>query len=205
MPMKNLIALFFSIMLAACALDPKRIDAPPETRILVQPATPSPSDQLLSHLADLRKLETREIAAERDNARSQFLRDRSDVSRIRYALLWAMGPFAPGTPVHSAAQDDADLIGLVEPLIADGTGGKPSAGPEIRALAMLLHNVVNERRKVREQLRDTQARLALARKDDVRDAEARALRTRVEELEAKLNALKSIDRSVNRRAESTRK
>jgi polyhydroxyalkanoate synthesis regulator phasin len=75
----------------------------------------------------------------------------------------------------------------------------------MRALAMLLHNLVSERRKVREQLRDTLARLVLARKEDTRDAEMRALRARVEELENTLSALKSIDRSVNRRAEPERK
>ena len=73
---------------------------------------------------------------------------------------------------------------------------------EIRVLATLLHGFATDRRKFREQLRDTQARLSLARKDDIRDAEARALRAKVEELETKLNALKSIDRSVNRRADS---
>ena len=85
---------------------------------------------------------------------------------------------------------------------ADGIT-QSAADSEVRVLATLLYGMANDRRKMREQLRDTQARLNLAKKDDVRDAETRALRQRVEMLEGKLNALKSIDRSVNRRAETS--
>ena len=195
------IALVLTGLLAACALEPKRIEAPPETRIIVQPAQPSAADQLLGHVAKMRKLEARELAVERENARNQFQRNKSEYNRVKYALMMALAPVASA----SAAQDDIELIGVIEPLIAGA--GAVSAAPdsEVRALATLLYGVVNDRRKVRDQLRDTQSRLALAKKDDTRDAETRALRARVEELEGKLNALKSIDRSVNRRAESTGK
>ena len=197
------IALVLTGLLAACALEPKRIEAPPETRIIVQPAQPSAADQLLGHVAKMRKLEARELAVERENARNQFQRNKSEYNRVKYALMMALAPVASA----SAAQDDIELIGVIEPLIAGAGAGAGSATPdsEVRALATLLYGVVNDRRKVREQLRDTQSRLALAKKDDTRDAETRALRARVEELEGKLNALKSIDRSVNRRAESTGK
>ena len=205
MKSRTCIALLLTGLLAACALEPKRIEAPPEARIIVRPAPPSEADQLLSHVAKVRKLEAREFAAERESARAQFQRDKNDFNRIRYALMLVLAPVATSSPSASAAQDDVELLNLMEPLIA-GTGAViTSADAEVRALAALLHGVVSDRRKVREQLRDTLARLAFAKKEDTRDAEARALRARVEELETKLNALKSIDRSVNRRAEAVRK
>ena len=194
--------LVLSVVLVGCALEPKRIEAP-ETRIIVQPAPPSQADQLLNHVTAVRKLEAREFSIERDRARNQFQRDRSDFNRLKYALMLALVPAAT-SPSPASAQDDSELISLIEPLISAGAAS-PSADPEIRALAMLLHGVISDRRKVREQLRDTQMRLAQARKEDTRDVEARALRARVEELEAKLDALKSIDRSMNRRAESVGK
>ena len=210
MKSRNWFALLPAALLAACALEPKRIEAPPETRIIVQPALPSDADLLLSHVAGVRKLEAREFAAERDIARSQFQRDRSDFNRIKYALVLALVPTATtSTATTSAAttagQDDVELLGLIEPLLSPASPGATDSDSQARALAVLLHGLVSDRRRVREQLRDTQVRLALARKDDTRDAEARALRVRVEELEGKLSALKSIDRSVNRRAESERK
>ena len=197
------LTLVLSVVFAGCALEPKKIEAP-ETRIIVQPAPPSQADQLLSHVAAVRKLETREFTIERDSARNQFQHDRSDFNRVKYALMLALVP-AVATPSPSSAQDDSELISLTEPLITAAGPTSISANRELRALATILHGIVSDRRRVREQLRDTQVRLAQARKDDTRDTEARALRARVEELEAKLNALKSIDRSVNRRAESVRK
>jgi chromosome segregation ATPase len=170
---------------------------------MVKPARPSEVEQLLGHVAKVRALETREFITERESARSQVLQDKSDFNRIKYALVLALAPTASTSPAL-AGQDDVELLSLIEPLISAGSGST-STDSEVRALATLLHCVVSERRKVREQLRDTQSRLTIARKDDTREEEARALRARVEELETKLNALKSIDRSVNRRAEIVRK
>ena len=206
MRMKTWIALLLAAMLAGCALDPGRIEPPRETRNFVQPSPPSAVDQLLGYVAKMRKLETREFAAEREIARNQFQQDKSDFNRVKYALMLALTPVTTFPPPATSAQDDVELINLIEPLLAVSAPGSPSVDAEVGALATLLHGAASDRRKLREQLRETQVRLVLARKDDSREAEARALRTRVEELETKLNALKSIDRSVNRRAdESVRK
>ena len=62
--------------------------------------------------------------------------------------------------------------------------------------------MAQDRKKLRDQRRETQARVNALRRDDSKDVEARALRAQVDELERKLAALKSIDRSVNRRSES---
>ena len=168
---------------------------------------------MLSHVAKLRLLTLRESASERESARKLFQREESDFNRIRYALVLALtrsvdaGQSASAATLQStaAAQEDVELMNLIEPLLAGPAAATSPGGWEIRALATLLHSAISERRKIREQLRETQARLALARKDETRDVEARALRARIEELETKLDVMKSIDRSVNRRAEMPRK
>ena len=195
------LALSLPCLLAACALEPKRTDTPPETRIVLQPALPSEADQLLNYMVKMRKLEAREYTTERENARNLFQQEKSDFNRIRYALMLI---FPASTSAVISAPDDTEVINLMEPLISAGGASNAAADSEVRVLATLLHATASDRRKMRELLRDTQARLNLAKKDDVRDAETRALRARVDELEAKLNALKSIDRSLNRRAESPR-
>ena len=96
-----------------------------------------------------------------------------------------------------------ELIAALEPVVATPAG--ETAGAELRLLAQVLHVTAIERRKLREQLRESQVRLVAARRDEPREAETRALRAKVEDLEKKLNALKSIDRSVNRRVETPRK
>lgn len=190
-------ALAMAIGLTGCAFEPRHAETPPEPRIVFQPAPPSATDQLLGYAAGVRKFEAREFAGERDLVRNNFNKDRSELNRLKYAMLLALSPGATTTG------DESELIALLEPLVT----GPLAAGPEtdIRVLAVLLHGAALERRKLREQLRDTAARLNFVKRDDSKEAEARALRARVEELEKKLNALKSIDRSVNRRAESTTK
>jgi hypothetical protein len=188
-------------LIAACSLEPKRIDLPTTTRIIVQPATPSETDQLLAYAGKIRKLDAREFGLEREQVRAAFQRDKTDVSRVRYALLLASAGSA------TSAIDDVELTTVIEPL----AGTPPNSingdtgSEELRTLAQVLHGMTLERRKLREQLRESQARLNLAKRDEVREGESRALRAKVDELEKKLSALKSIDRSVNRRLEAPTK
>lgn len=199
MKIKAWIAFSFPIVLIGCATEPLKIALPPETRIVVQPPTISQSVQLLKHLESARKLDVREFTAQRENARSLFQRDKSDFNRIKYALMLALPAAGTSPSGASSGHDDAELISVLDPLVAGGSQTLDSDS-DSRALAMLLHGMAIERRKIREQLRDAQARLSLPKKDDARDAEARALRARIDELETRLDALKTIDRSVNRRA-----
>lgn len=184
-------------LLSGCAIEPRRAEPPTTTRVIVQPAPPSEVDLLLAYSARMRKLEPRELVMEREQARGAMLREKSDLSRVKFALL-----LATGASTHSAS-DDADLIAALDPVVA--APGSETNGAELRMLAQVLHVTAVERRKLREQLRESQARLVAARRDEPREAETRALRAKVEDLEKKLNALKSIDRSVNRRVESPRK
>jgi hypothetical protein len=191
-------------LLSACALDQKRVE-PPVTRLIVQSAPPSDADQLLAYLLQARKFDTREFATERELSRSLFQADKSDFNRVKLAVLLASMPLA----ANPNAIDDAELIALLEPVASRAnavTEGNPAIAKdtEVRALAMLMYTMAQDRKKLRDQWRDAQARLNALRRDDTKEMEARALRTRVEELERKLAALKSIDRSVNRRSEPQR-
>ncbi len=191
-------------LLNACALDQKRAELP-VTRLIVQPAPPSEADQLLAYLLQARKFEAREFAAEREQSRSLFQANKSDFNRIKLAVLLASMPLTANPNVV----DDAELIALLEPMASRTnavTEGNPAIAKdtEVRALAMLIYAMAQDRKKLRDQWRDAQARLNALRRDDSKEMEARVLRTRVEELEHKLAALKSIDRSVNRRSEPQR-
>ena len=192
-----LLLVLLAAVLGGCAVEPRRAEPPTTTPVTVQPAPVSEVDQLLAYAVRMRKLEPREHAIEREQARAAVLRDKSDFSRVRLAMLVAVG-----ASTHTAS-DDAELIAALDPMIA--AAGDESAGTELRMLAQVLHITAVERRKLREQLRESQARLAAARRDETREAETRALRAKVEDLEKKLYALKSIDRSVNRRVETPRK
>ena len=194
-------------LLGACALEPKRIE-PPSTRVVIQPAAASETDQLLAYLMRARAFQTPEFTIEREQLRYALQKQKTDFMRVKLALLLSSAaPIPAPSGATSIGNDEAEVIALLEPIVA---GAPASDGiylaehARIRALATLLHGMANDRRKLREQWRETQARLSALRRDDTKGVEARALRARVEELEQKLAALKSIDRSVNRRAEMPR-
>ena len=207
MQLKLISVLMPMCLLGACALEPKRIE-PPQTRLIVQPAIPSESDQLLVYFAQVRKFDARELASEREQMRNAFQLGKSEFNRVKLAILLASTPTALLTPAASA-NDDAELIGLLEPLVNGPSASTADTAAvanrvEISALASLVYGMAQDRKKLREQWRETQARVNALRRDETKDVEARALRAQVDELERKLAALKSIDRSVNRRSESPR-
>ena len=207
MQLKLISVLMPMCLLGACALEPKRIE-PPQTRLIVQPAIPSESDQLLVYFAQVRKFDAREHASEREQMRNAFQLGKSEFNRVKLAILLASTPTALLTTAASA-NDDAELIGLLEPLVNGPSASTADTAAvakrvEISALASLVYGMAQDRRKLREQWRETQARVNALRRDETKDVEARALRAQVDELERKLAALKSIDRSVNRRSESPR-
>ena len=194
-------------LLCACALEPKRIE-PPQTRVIIQPAAASETDQLLAYLAQARSLQASEFTIEREQLRIALQKEKTDFTRVKFALLLSSAtPLATPSNAASIGNDDAEVIALLEPVVAgvsESDGATPAGKAGTRALATLLYGMAQDRRKLREQWRDAQARLSALRRDDTKVVEARALRARVEELEQKLAALKSIDRSVNRRAEVPR-
>ncbi len=205
MSLKSILLLLLACLLSACALEPKRAE-PPVTRLIVQAAEPSAADKLLAYITQTRKLDAREFAIEREQMRVAFQTEKSEFNRVKLALLLAST--SASTPGNFS--DDAEMIALLEPLGRDvnapttESAAASDAQAGVRALAMLMVGLAQDRKKLREQSRDAQARLTTLRRDDSKELEARALRARVSELERKLAAIKSIDSSVNRRADTQR-
>ena len=179
-----------ALLPGGCTLTP-RANPSLETRVVVQPAPPSEVEQLLSYAAKLRRYDARDAALDRESLKAIAARERTDFVRIKYAMALSVSP-------AQGAQDDAEIITVLDPLVVNS----PAADVDLRSLALLLHGAASERRRLRDQVRELQAKAGQVRRDDTRETENRALRARIDELEAKLFALKSIDRSVNRRTES---
>ena len=204
MKLRLILLLAHICLFGACAIEPKRVE-PPVARMIERVVAPSEVDQLLAYMMQSRKLDARELATEREQMRNIFQTEKSEFNRVKLAMI-----LTSSTATSAAsANDDAELTALLEPMVRGANASITDAAmdaqkTEVRALAMLLAGTAQERKKLRDLLRETQTRLNTLRRDDTKEMEIRALRSRVAELERNLAALKSIDRSVNRRSETQR-
>jgi hypothetical protein len=207
-----------AVLLAACAIEPNRIERPappPESKVFIEPPPPSVSDRLLQYMVQIRKLGPTDLLAERERARTDFALDRSEFNRLKLALTLALPTLPNSTtnpaggqvltvPTPTSAAEDNEVIALTEPITAASNAANGLATePEMRALAMLIQGLAQDRKRVREQTREIQTKaIAKGREEGsvASQQEARILRLRVEELEKQLTALKSIERSVNTRS-----
>lgn len=197
--------------LSGCALEPVRIDRtpPPDPAIIMQPIAFSVSDALQNFLLQAKKMAPAELAIEKEKVRAEFNGDKSEYSRIKLALLLTM-PIPGNVSAATLAAEDAELTALVDPLATAAVTTTSTVGSsaetrsseaELKVLALLIQSNVQERKRLREQTRDAMSRTQVARTEATKnEQEARILRTKVEELEKQLAALKSIERSVNSRA-----
>lgn len=120
--------------------------------------------------------------------REAWGRDKSELTRLKLALLLA----------SNANTDDGELMTLLEPLVQDA----PSAKPGIRALATLVHDSAYERKRTKDSLAAAQARLREAQKSQESNlARVDQQRRQIEDLENKLNALKTIEKSLIQRSD----
>ena len=208
----QLIALpILAISLASlngCVLEPAKIGRtpPPDSTIIMPPAVPTMADVLQVFLLQAKKMTPPELAVEKEKTRAEFNADKSELNRMKLALLLAL-PVAANTPLATLAADDAELAGLVEPVASGGNGANSTNNAdarahdaELRVLALVIQGNVQERKRLRDQAREAQSRTQVAKTDSTKiELEARNLRTKVEELETQLAALKSIERNVNSR------
>ncbi len=204
--------------LTGCVLEPTKIDRKPplESAVIMQPATPSASDALPGFLLQAKKLAPTELALEKEKARADFNSEKSELNRIKLALLLAL-PAPSNTPAATLAADDAELAVLIEPIVSGASGASGATAntantatggavearlseSELRVLGLLIQGSVQERKRLRDQAREAQSRTQVARTElNASQQEARILRTKLEELETQLAALKSIERSVTSR------
>jgi hypothetical protein len=196
--------------LSGCALEPVKIDRspPPDPAIIMPPSAPSAADTLQTLLLQAKKMSPAELAIEREKVRADLSVDKSELNRIKLALLLSL-PTPGNASATTIAADDAELSALVDPVAAaasmstvagaTGTDARTSEA-ELKVLALLIQGNLQDRKRLREQARDALSRTQVAKTDATkREEEARILRTKVEELEKQLAALKLIERSVNSR------
>jgi len=196
--------------LSGCALEPAKVDRvpTPDPTIIFQPAAASASDALQTLLLQARKMAPAELAIEKEKVRAEFNADKSEFTRIKLALLLTLSAPSNASAAMLVA-DDAELTSLVDPVAtAAGTTtviGSSSTEPrtseaELKVVALLIQSSVQERKRLREQAREAQARAQVTKAEVTKkEEEARNLRTKVEELEKQLAALQSIERSVTSR------
>ncbi len=181
------------VILQGCTLLPSQVSRP-ASEAPTQATQSSDGEQLLTYVLRARLMTAGELTAEKDRARAELALDNSNRNRVKLAILLAFT--LPGAAGPSA-QEDAELQSLIEPMAFSPSVSLSSSEPGVRAIATLLQSLAQDRRRVRELLARNQA----SRRDEANaQAEARILRMQLEELERKLNALKSIERSVTSRS-----
>jgi hypothetical protein len=130
--------------------------APPPTRVATaQPSLPAPvneeDQEALALLADLQRYVAEpgeDLKRELAGANAAFARTRSDVSRIRVAMLLTLP--AAGPP------DDARALALLEPLVARNNNGTSTP---VKQIAAVLYGQIAERARI---LKEEQKRTAAA-------------------------------------------
>ena len=193
------LSLVLTVMLSAgCAIQPApALPLPAETRIIIEPAPKLISEQLLNYLLEARALSTSDLMAEKDRVRVDFSRSKTEVNRMKLAILIAI-PSAAAQSSAASSAEDAELNTLLDPVTYGLAASGNAAAPDLRALATLMQGLVQDRKKLRDQLRESLSRTQITRRDEASSlSEARILRAKVDELEKKLDALKSIERSVS--------
>lgn len=151
---------------------PPVVAAPP----VVMPDVPRSSEieTLIADFARVRRLGPVELAREQETGRQIFNQSRNDSARLRFAMALAV-PGAPGS-------DDARALDLLEPLV------RTPAAP-LHGLAFLLSSYIQEQRRLAAQVAGLQQNL-------------QGLQQNVHGLQQKLDAIKTLERSLSGRGES---
>ena len=114
----------------------------------IEPMRPSAQvlelERLLDYFRALRRLNATELAREHENARAAFMRTRSDYDRVRLALLLSL----PNTPFN----DEGRALELLEPMLR-------TPGSILQGLAMLVHVMVYEQRRLEQNMAKLQEKL----------------------------------------------
>ncbi len=114
--------------------------APANIESEVKPPSPAPmrpvvvsdSEMLLTYVDQVRKMPAGELAKENDQVRKLYAKTRTDITRMRYAILLSASNPAPGDDVRTAE--------LLDPVLKGADVG-------LRALAYLLSAQFQEQRR----------------------------------------------------------
>ncbi len=194
------------IIFSGCAIPPAAVTPQVETRVIVEPAPKLASELLLNYSLEARAMSAADSTVEKERARAEFGRNKSEFNRMKLAILLALSPTSSPSSAPNTAigiSEDVELSSLLEPITYGATATGNSPAPDLRALATLIQALVHDRKKLRDQLKEAQSRTQITRRDEASSqTEARILRAKVEELEKKLDALKSIERSVSTKGDA---
>jgi hypothetical protein len=151
-------------------VSPAPPSSPPQVVVVTPPVPPVPPEdqQMIALLADLQRFSTMqndELRRELALATQSFAKQRSDVNRVRLAVLYTL--------VRNSPQDDQRALQLFENVARDAPASSP-----IRHLAAVLQAQVTERqRAVRDEQQKADA--AIQKLEALRAMERSLLRDRV--------------------------
>ena len=175
------------VMQPPVAIPPPAIIAP----LPVAKATPGEFDELMAYVLHAKTLSSQAFAEETLRVRESFGREKSDLARMKLALALAG---------HGNA-DESEMLTLLEPMLQDKGEGRP----ELRGLAVLLYTTALDRKRSKDSLVTAQARLReMQKSQESNQARIDQQRKQIEELEKKINAFKTIEKSLIQRADKAR-
>ena len=166
-----LIGIFAILNLAGCNTPP--VTHKPIKEVIKQetvtPAVTSDVDSLLQYANYLRKLNANDLTREFETVKQK---PKSDSSRMELATLYSV----PGL----STRDDIKALAILDPL------SKETSSSSIKNLALVMMNFITENKRLEEGLQTTNSKL----KDEQKQSA---------ELQQKLEALKSIEKSLSER------
>jgi len=158
--------------IATPPVQPASTPTPPPTVIVVAPpATPAPpteDEQMIALLADLQRFGTMqgdELKRELGSALQAFSRQRTDINRVRLAVLYTL--------VRQSPQDDQRALQLFENVAKSA----PAASPVRHLAAVLQAQVLERQRAVHDERQKADA--AIQKLEALRAMERSLLRDRV--------------------------
>ena len=176
-PLVLLLALFGTV---SCTVIPPLQNSPPPEPLRPQPQPPSlelprasnDAETLVQYGIYLKRLPGAELNREFDSMKQNVARARTDLNRAQLALFYALPGLAPRDGARAAAMLDAL--------------GKDASSPVIRNFAVLLLSLVADNRRLDDSLLNLNNKLKEEQKQTA-------------ELQQKLDALKSIEKSLSER------
>lgn len=168
-----LLGIFTILNLAGCNTPPVA-HTPVKEATKLETITPSVSitsdvDSLLQYANYLRKLNANDLARELETAKQK---PKSDSSKMELAILYSV----PGL----STRDDVKALSILDPLT------KETSSSSIKHLALMMMNFITENKRLEDGLQTTNGKL----KDEQKQSA---------ELQQKLEALKSIEKSLSDR------
>ena len=150
----------------------------------------STAEELVAYLDRIRVLNEAGVAAEAARQRQAAQRDQTDLSRVKAALALSL----------TNPAEEGELLALVDPVAR-----KPSADPDLKAMASFLQALAADRRRLRESATAAGTRLREERRlHEAQKQRADALQERAAQLQQKLDALTEIEKSLSDRQPPSR-